>query len=740
MSYIFGDSFDLYTALTDATAGYWDSGSIASASIVAGRFGGQCIHMSSGVTYLVKSSTVTTDPVHHIVVAFRQTAVLSGTTLGLYFQLSDGATNQVCIVFRSDGAILLTSATPAGTVLATYTGAVTLQNQWFAFEFEVVIHPSAGSFTVRRNGNTSNDFQATALNTRPGANTQANKLSVAMNATLTAHEIDDLLWRSDASSVPWVGDIRTYVRMPASDVQAQFSRPSTPLAQSLSASLTNGGGPLANTIWWYGFQAGYSGNVTSLGANFGAGITGHCNMALYDATGTPVAGSNNGVPAGTPGPVNLIATATPLTNPTAGQVTFTMPSPPAVVKGNYYWLAMIGDVTLGSTVTGAAATPTALSLAYTYSGGAFPATSGAYAQTAGHNGFQNFTINVTPNSNNSQVNEAQQDGATTYVYDSNVGDADFYGIAPIAVTPASVVAVTTRGFLQKSDAGSRSGGVQLRSGGGPPGGDPNYANTVLLCHCDGGNGSTTFTDNSSKARTITSVSGAAQSTTQVKFGTSALGSLASNQQAATAASSDFDFQSAQFTIEAWVYASSAPSVAAIVAQFTNTSGGGWFFGVAGGGLSFWYCDTGGTVHSIIGSSTVATGAWHFVAVDRDASGVIRLYLDGAVVGSATVATFQSAVVQTCFGNSNRFGDQWPGYVDEVRVTNGVARYAGVGSVPSAAFPNFAASGSGTTVQNVGVLSTTWAWNWRTDITDPNTSAAWTPTGVNNVLIGPIVSA
>jgi hypothetical protein len=51
--------------------------------------------------------------VHHIVCAFQQTAALTGTTLGMYLQLSDGATNQCCIVFRSDGAILLTSATPA---------------------------------------------------------------------------------------------------------------------------------------------------------------------------------------------------------------------------------------------------------------------------------------------------------------------------------------------------------------------------------------------------------------------------------------------------------------------------------------------------------------------------------------------------------------------------------------------------------------------------------------------------
>jgi hypothetical protein len=198
-------------------------------------------------------------------------------------------------VFRSDGAILLTSATPAGTVLDTYTGAVTAANAWFAFEFEVVINNITGSWAVRKNGNTSNDHALGSLNTRPGANSYANKTTLGMSSQVTAQLVDDFLWRSDAASVAWVGDVRCYTRMPASDAAAVFSR--------------------------------------------------------------------------------------------------------------------LGGAT-------------------------------------------NF----------SQVSEAHQDGATSYVFSANVNDADFYGIASIASTPASVVAVTTRGFLQKSDAGAKSAAVQLKSG------------------------------------------------------------------------------------------------------------------------------------------------------------------------------------------------------------------------------------------------------------------------------------
>src|SRR3954465_3793606 len=173
MAYCFGDSFDCYATMADPLAGYWDSGVGVGAAntLVAGRFAGsQAVSIQSGVVSLVKASSVN-DAVHHIVMAFRQTAVLSGATLGLYLQLSDAATNQVCIVFRQDGVILLTSATPAGTVLATYSGAVTAANTWTAFEFEVVISATVGRFRARKNGSTTDDFDSGAtLNTRPGAN------------------------------------------------------------------------------------------------------------------------------------------------------------------------------------------------------------------------------------------------------------------------------------------------------------------------------------------------------------------------------------------------------------------------------------------------------------------------------------------------------------------------------------------------------------------------------------------
>ena len=227
MAWNFAESWDCYAAGVDAANGYWDTSGAANWTVTSSvtRFGaGQALLTSSTGIYLTKSSGVN-DAVHHFVVAYRQSAAISGTNLGLYLQLLDGVTGQCAVVFRSDGAILLTSATAAGTTLATYAGAVTAANTWYAFEFEVIINNTTGRLRVRKNGNTSDDFDSGAtLNTRPTSiNNYANKLQLGAQVVVASY-FDDLFWRSNAASVVWLGDIKCNTRYPASDSAVQFSR------------------------------------------------------------------------------------------------------------------------------------------------------------------------------------------------------------------------------------------------------------------------------------------------------------------------------------------------------------------------------------------------------------------------------------------------------------------------------------------------------------------------------------
>jgi hypothetical protein len=446
MAYIFGDGFDCYAAVADAAAGYWDSLATGTFSLASGRFaGGQALQISGAAsTSLTKSSGVN-DAVHHITIAFRQTAALSGTTLGLYLQLIDNVTNQVCIVFRADGVILLTSATPGGTVLATYSGAVTAQNTWTAFEFEVVISPTVGRFRARKNGNTSDDYDSLAsvgnINTRPGANSYANKLTIAMNTTVNATQFDDFLWRSDTASVPFVGDIRAYTRMPASDVSAQFARAPSPSLIVMAANSTSSDG--TGLARYTPFTATFTGTVGSLTVNVNTGFTGNMKCSIFsDVSSNPGA---------------VLGSATVVVNPVTGNNTFTFGTPVAVVKGVPYWFGVSHDVT-ATLATGPGGSIGRTSAGVTYA--SFPAASPVVI-----NSFPvASTVTITPTVSADYVNETLQDGATSYVYDATVGHSDLYAIAALAATPVSVVAVTTRGFIQKSDAGTRNGAVQLKSG------------------------------------------------------------------------------------------------------------------------------------------------------------------------------------------------------------------------------------------------------------------------------------
>lgn len=241
--------------------------------------------------------------------------------------------------------------------------------------------------------------------------------------------------------------------------------------------------------------------------------------------------------------------------------------------------------------------------------------------------------------------------------------------------------------IQESGArqeGLRAGGVAQETV--PP---PATGVTVLLVHCDGTNGSTTFTDRSSSTHTLNSISSAAVTTSQAKFGTGAVDISASTNKAiqVTGSLSDFDFQSGQFTIELWAYASTTPSgIASLFSQFNNSSGGGWFFGSVFGQYSFWYYNGAGTqVQYTTGVAMPATGAWHHYCADRDAGGTLRLYVDGVVIGSTSAPTFQTAAVQPNIGNSFRSADPWTGYIDEVRVTKGQAMYGGAFTPPSGPF-------------------------------------------------------
>ena len=447
MAWSFGDGFDLYAAVADAyaSASYWDSGASTSATLQAGRFAGsQCIRLTATNTAALIKSSGANDAVHHIVCAVIDNSTLTGTNANLFLQLSDGATNQCCIVFRSDGAILLTSGGPTGTTLDTYTGAVEVASTWYAFEFEVVINNTTGSWAVRKNGNTSNDHALGSLNTRASANNYANKLTLGMQNTPGVNwQLDDLFWRSDASSVPWMGDIRCYTRMPASDASVQFSRTNNAQTQTIGGS-TSTISVSATSARFSPYTVAYDGVIASAVVATAGSVTGNMKCAIYSSVG--------GVPTA------VLGSSGPQASVAVGNNIFTFSPTIPVIRGQQIWLAVLNDTAAGFWSV-ATATTNGGTAAMSYA--TFPTASPTF-NPGSNPEVSSITFNI--NTNYGQVSEPQQDGTTSYVSDNVAGHADLYGIGTIAATPASIVAVTTRGYAQKSDAGNRTLAVQIKSG------------------------------------------------------------------------------------------------------------------------------------------------------------------------------------------------------------------------------------------------------------------------------------
>lgn len=226
--------------------------------------------------------------------------------------------------------------------------------------------------------------------------------------------------------------------------------------------------------------------------------------------------------------------------------------------------------------------------------------------------------------------------------------------------------------------------------------DANWSNVVLLLHCNGANGSTTYTDNSPLARSPASATAPITTSVQ-KFGTGSLqGGGGIGNWISYDDSADWWFDTGQFTIECWARRTAAISgVRCLLSQWSAASGQwSWFFGFNGTNFGFFYSLTGTDNPFIGGAYTPTLNDWDFFAVDRDTSGVIRVYAGTpsgmSVIASATVTSSFFNSTQSMMvaqdGTNNR---GFPGQLDDIRITKGVARYAGTISAPTATFPDSA---------------------------------------------------
>jgi hypothetical protein len=207
----------------------------------------------------------------------------------------------------------------------------------------------------------------------------------------------------------------------------------------------------------------------------------------------------------------------------------------------------------------------------------------------------------------------------------------------------------------------------------------------LLCHFDGTNGFTGFYDvGGGHTLAATSVT---VNTTAPKFGTGSGDFTATNAaRIDTGNAADFNIGNQPFTIEAQAYFTSTTGLFALVSQWDSSANNGWWLGMNGGVLTFFYSTTGSDAPSLTASFSPTLNTWYHIAIERDASNVLRLYVNGVVRNSVTVtATFYASTRNCLIGNDYILTRGFTGHLDEVRVTIGLAQYGGAFTPPSAPF-------------------------------------------------------
>jgi hypothetical protein len=289
--------------------------------------------------------------------------------------------------------------------------------------------------------------------------------------------------------------------------------------------------------------------------------------------------------------------------------------------------------------------------------------------------------------------------------------------APIALDTAQI------------DAGAKDTGTSTGAS------DPYFSNVVLLMHFDGANGATSFTD--VKGHAVTPHGSSALSSTTSAFGGSSGHFDGSSAWLSLAYSDDWNFYAGDFTVESFVNFTggvAGQTLSPVFFQFWDgpNSHGWWQLGydranpgndLIPGTLTFVFSLTGSDEVPPATTWTPAANTWYHVASVRHGSDFL-FFVNGALVGSQSLganggpvdwtqessgtwvagnvvagdASIQSKST-TDFATPLEIGvgvgtdsvpNPWTyfnGYMDEARITKGVARYTANFTPPTGPFPD-----------------------------------------------------
>lgn len=164
---------------------------------------------------------------------------------------------------------------------------------------------------------------------------------------------------------------------------------------------------------------------------------------------------------------------------------------------------------------------------------------------------------------------------------------------------------------------------------------------------------------------LETVGNAQISTVQSKWGGSSMVFNGTNSNLQLPSTPTFAMGGGDWTVEMWLY----PNNVATLQGLLSFGVGAWRFFLNNSGL--WFLNGASSIVQTA-QSIVTTGQWYHVAVCRSGSSV-RIFLNGTQIGSTGTDTSTYAAGIAYVG-SEAAGSYLNGYIDDLRVTRGIARY------------------------------------------------------------------
>lgn len=210
----------------------------------------------------------------------------------------------------------------------------------------------------------------------------------------------------------------------------------------------------------------------------------------------------------------------------------------------------------------------------------------------------------------------------------------------------------------------------------------------LLLHMEGANNSTTFTDSSNTPRTVTAYGNAKISTTEYKFGSSSADFDGNGDYLRIPYDAGFDLSSVNSTIEGWVN----PRVTSAQTIISKAQ--------SGFDYNFELRIHNSTTLRYVGHyaafdvtvPTITTGTWHHfavVGVQSGGNGTLYFFWNGVLRGTSAQTIWNYSSMDLTIGCSSYNSPSvfFNGYIDEIRITKGTARYTSNFTPSSSAFPS-----------------------------------------------------